>query len=148
MTLLNLPITPLVIEITLVVFEIKGASDAPFLLAGAMCVPANAFAQTSAEYAVMAKQAWANLDCAALANFADDTNEYRRLFTLGIRKGRTFWEASDKGKIEQQDYNREVPSGVSMAFPDYDDVVGADFVFGRLFERAMQDAHNLTYDTK
>jgi hypothetical protein len=125
------------------------------VLAGAMCVPANAFAQTSAEYAVMAKQAWADLECAALASFAGETNEYERLFKLGIGKGRAFWEASDKGKIEQQDFNREVPPAFMMAIsllplPDDDDDVGlgADFVLGRLWGQAMEDARNRAYDPK
>jgi hypothetical protein len=128
---------------------------AGIVLTGAMCVPANAFAQTSAEYAVMAKQAWADLDCAALADYADEMNEFKRLFKMGIGKGRAFWEASDKGKIEQQDFNREVPPAFMMAIgsllplPDDDDVgLGADFVLGQLWGKAMEDVHNRAYDPK
>ena len=56
-------------------------------------IPARALAQTSAEYAAMAKQAWADLDCAALADYGDELSEFKRLFKMGIGKGRAFWEA-------------------------------------------------------
>jgi hypothetical protein len=41
-------------------------------------IPARALAQTSAEYVAMAKQAWADLECAALASYADEESESKR----------------------------------------------------------------------
>jgi hypothetical protein len=101
----------------------------------------------------MPKHVLADLDCAALADYAGEESEYKRLFKRGIDRGRTYWEASERGKIEQKDINREVPNAfmvTALSQPIDGDVpqLGADFVLGQLWGMARQNAMNLAYDTK
>ena len=100
----------------------------------------------------MAKQAWADLDCAALANYAGEPDEeLNRLFKSGYDRGKTFMKADAAGKIDQQD-NPEVPGVFALAefgpTSTYDSQLSDDFVLGRLCQMAMEQARNLTYDPK
>jgi hypothetical protein len=94
---------------------------------GVAFLPAEAWAQTSAEYAGMGKKTIAAFECAALAQLAGDADQQKRLFTLGYEQGKTFIEALRSGKIEKQDLD-QVPIGVLVDGPT------ADFVLGRLWE--------------
>lgn len=69
-------------------------------------LPTGAWAQTSAEYAVMGKKVTAVFECAALAQLAGDADEQKRLFTRGYEQGKTFIEALRSGKIEKQDVDQ------------------------------------------
>jgi hypothetical protein len=113
-------------------------------------VPTSALAQTSSEYVVMGKQSWAQVQCAALAEFAGDTNGFKRLFAVGIAKQRTFIQAQFAGKVEQQDYNREMPMfyASALAAVPLDIDVSVDFELGALWASAYDAARNVAYDPK
>lgn len=87
-------------------------------------------AQTSKDYAVMGKKAYAAFECAALASFARDEDEQHRLFQLGYDEGKTFLEALRNGKIEAEDVNSTVPVGITLALEG----PTADFILGRVWK--------------
>jgi len=92
-------------------------------------------AQTSKDYAVMGKKAYAAFECAALASFARDEDEQHRLFQLGYDEGKTFLEALRNGKIEAEDVNSTVPVGITLALEG----PTADFILGRVWEGAVKN---------
>src|SRR5262249_10167123 len=107
--------------------------------------PTYVLAQTSSDYFVMGKQSWAELECAALADWAREDDEYKRLLTQGIAKQRTFIEARNAGKVDQKDVFNEMPSSYFrpwMSVPSAVDV-SADFEIGVLWAAAKAEAQSL-----
>jgi hypothetical protein len=100
-------------------------------------------AQTSKDYALMGRKAWAAFSCSALASVAGKADEQQRLFTLGYEQGKTFIEALRSGKIEKKDVDAEVPVGVLWVLQG----PSADFALGRMWETAVQEATKDVYAT-
>ena len=95
-----------------------------------------AAAQTSKELAAMAPKAWAAFVCSTFAGQAKKEQEEERLFLLGYQNGKTFIEAARAGKIREEDFRDSVPIGVSLVSQG----PNADFIVGRIYENASDDA--------
>lgn len=101
------------------------------------------FDQTSKEYAVMGRQAWSAFECASLASVTGDVEEQERLFLFGYEQGKKFLAAVEAEKIQEEDYSSEVPIGVSFLLGG----PSADFMLGRIFEGAQENALEDIYTT-
>jgi hypothetical protein len=95
-----------------------------------------AWAQSSSDYALMAKQAWAAFECSSLASVSDDTKEQERLFAYGFAQGKRFLAALRDKKIQQSDLSNIAPMGFLMAAQG----PSPDFIMGRVFENAQENA--------
>jgi hypothetical protein len=104
--------------------------------------PLKASAQSSKEYAVMGQKLWAAFECAALATVAEEVDEQRRLFDLGYEQGKIFVQAIRNGKIEEKDLSGSVPVGVLWKLEG----PNADFILGRIWESAFEQATKDAYD--
>jgi hypothetical protein len=94
------------------------------------------YAQSSREFAVMGRTAWASFECAALASQMKDRAEQERLFNVGYEAGKKFLEALQSNKIERKHISEEVPIGFTLLIAG----PSSDFVLGRVFENAQDDA--------
>ncbi|TSC70692.1 MAG: hypothetical protein G01um101449_299 [Parcubacteria group bacterium Gr01-1014_49] len=99
--------------------------------------------QTSKEYAVMGRQLWSAFQCASWASVVGDNKEQERLFLFGYAQGEKFLVAAKAGKIENPDINQEVPIGVTMLVQGPTN----DFILGRIFEGAQEEALDEVYKT-
>lgn len=99
----------------------------------AMTLAPAAFAQSSREYALMARSTWAAFECSILASHLKDQREAQRLFNYGYRQGKTFVDAAIGRKIEQKDLSSEAPWIVLALLQG----PTPDFMLGRIFENAM-----------
>lgn len=93
-----------------------------------------AYAQSSKDYALMAKRSWSEFVCAALATTAGKKNEHEKLFKAAFDHGKTFIEAAKAGKVERSDILEIVPWGFSF------NVAGpsTDFALGVIWSFALQ----------
>ena len=96
--------------------------------------PLTAAAQSARNGRVM----WSAFQCATFAELSGDTKEQERLFTAGVKAGRQFVEALQKGQISREAMSSEVPIGVTMLLAG----PSVDFIIGRIFESAMGDAYD------
>lgn len=98
---------------------------------------------TSKEYAVMGRELWSALQCAAWASKAEEEGQEERLFTYGYEQGKRFLKALEAGKIEQEDISNEVPIGVTWLLqgPTH------EFILGRLYESSYDDALKEVFKT-
>jgi len=71
-----------------------------------------------------------------LASVATDQLEQERLFSFGYTQGRKFLDALRENKISQADRSSIVPSGFLMVAEG----PTADFILGRVFEAAQENA--------
>jgi hypothetical protein len=94
------------------------------------------YAQSSLEFAVMGRTAWAAFECASLASQMKDQAEQERLFNIGYESGKKFLEALQSKKIEHKHISEEVPIGFTLLIAGPSN----DFVLGRVFENAQDDA--------
>ena len=94
------------------------------------------YAQSSREFAVMGRTAWASFECASLASQMKDRAEQERLFNVGYESGKKFLEALQSKKIERKHISEEVPIGFTLLIAG----PSSDFVLGRVFENAQDDA--------
>jgi hypothetical protein len=100
------------------------------LFAGLMV--SNAGAQSVQDARVM----WSAFQCATFAEMSGDTKEQERLFTIGLKAGRQFVEALQNRQISPEAVNSEAPMIVIMLLAG----PSVDFIIGRIFESAMNDA--------
>lgn len=97
---------------------------------------ADANAQTSKDYAVMGRVAWAAFECSSLAAQMKDPKEQERLFLLGYEQGKKFIEAVQSKKVERKDISTEVPIGLVLLLQG----PTPDFMLGRIYESAQDEA--------
>lgn len=102
-----------------------------------LCLPfVLAHGQTSQEYAVMGRSAWAAFECTALASHLRETKEQERLFLFGYKQGQVFLGALQSGKIANKDVNGQVPISLVLLLQG----PTPDFILGRVFEAAQDNA--------
>lgn len=109
------------------------------LVLGAMC--SKATAQSSKDYAMMAKRSWSAFECAALASTADLKDERERLFHYGYNQGKAFIDATIAGKVEHDDILQIAPWGFtsSLEGPSVDFMLGV--VWSAATDNALSDVH-------
>ena len=80
---------------------------------------------------------WSALQCSVYAEMSQKPQEQERLFRLGYDNGKRFIDGVRSKTIGESEIN-EVPIGVlsAMAGPT------TEFVLGRIYEAAMQDAYD------
>lgn len=100
-------------------------------------------AQESAEYARAGREAWSGFQCSIFASYAKEGDEEQaRLFQYGYERGQFFLEAANEGKIEGADINSNVPIGITMRMQG----PSLEFILGRIFEAAADDAADKVYE--
>lgn len=85
---------------------------------------------------MMATKSWAAFECSSLASVAGNAKEQERLFLIGYEHGKQFIAALSTKKINQSDLSSSVPSGFLMLAQG----PNADFILGRVFEGAQENA--------
>lgn len=97
-----------------------------------------AHAESAADKARLGRTLWSAFQCASYAELSGDKEEQERLFIVGVRAGRDFLRALEAKEIPAEVARSEVPIGVTMLLqgPSY------DFVIGRIFENATDDAYD------
>jgi hypothetical protein len=93
-------------------------------------------AQTSRDYAVMARAVIPSFECATLASTMDNAKEQERLFNYGYKAGLAFLAALRAGKVNRTDLDNEVPFSILL-------LIGGptpDFVLGRVYAAAEEEA--------
>jgi hypothetical protein len=91
----------------------------------------------------MGKKLWAAFTCSALADAAGNAKERQRLFSIGYEQGKMFLDAIKAGKIDNQDFDNNVPFVVTLMLHGSLSLRGppsADFILGRIFEAAIDEA--------
>ena len=102
----------------------------------------SAAAQTSKEYAQMAKRAWSAFECAALAAQIDKKDAHERLFKIGYQLGKSFIEATLAGRVNRSDISSTVPVGFTMSMQG----PTPDFMLGVIWTGAYDSAHQGIYE--
>lgn len=84
----------------------------------------------------LARASWSAFECSALARHMGDSDEVHRLFEYGFRAGKQFLEATEAGRIDNEAAQATVPVGFLWvsAGPTH------DFIMGRVYERAVENA--------
>jgi hypothetical protein len=100
-------------------------------------------ATTSKEYCIKAMLSWEAFECSSLASKAGDTEEQARLFILGYKEGLEFIKAVQKKKVTNEDLNSEIPVGFLLRLEG----PTPDFMLGRIFEAAQENALEKVYYT-
>jgi hypothetical protein len=102
----------------------------------------------------LARLMWSAFQCGTYARLSDDENEQTRLFLVGIKAGREFLDAVNKGQITDE-AKRNVGPAVVMdvlgftSRPIGEDMLknvggpSADFVLGRIVKNATSTAYNM-----
>lgn len=96
----------------------------------------SSYNQSSREYAVMGRELWSAFSCSSWASKFEDQEEAERLFLFGYEQGKKFIGAARADKISEEDFNQEVPIGVSWSLAGPNN----DFVLGVLYTNAQEDA--------
>lgn len=107
-----------------------------------MAASAPAFAQSSKDYALMAKRGWSEFECAALAASAKKKNKQVRLFKQGFHHIKDFIQATLDGKVDRQDTFETVPMSVTMLMEG--PIV--DFMLGAIWSEAYKTSHEDVYN--
>ena len=107
-------------------------------------VSSSATAQDSASYAQMAKASWSAFECSALAAKLDKKSEAERLFKFGYDKGKAFISAMLENKVKREDLSDTAPIGVLFRLEG----PTPDFMLGRIFESAQDNALKDVYETE
>ena len=87
--------------------------------------------------------AWEAFECSSLASKAGDTQEQARLFMVGYKEGLEFIKAAQKEKVTNEDVNNQVPVGFLLRLEG----PTPDFMLGRIFEAAQEEALKKVYYT-
>jgi hypothetical protein len=95
-----------------------------------------AAAQSSREYAIMARSAWSAFECSSLASQMKDPQEQQRLFMYGYKQGLAFISALQAKKIQQSDMSSIPPVGMLWLLEG----PTPDFMLGRVYEAAQDYA--------
>lgn len=109
---------------------------ATFLALGAL--GSSGLAQTAVEKARLSRTMWSAFQYGTFAEMSGNEKEQARLFDVGVKAGRDFLDALKNRQIPADVASNEVPIGVSMLLQG----PSADFIIGRVFENAMQDAYD------
>jgi len=106
----------------------------------------NSYNQSSKEYAVMGLEFWSAFSCSSWASYSGDQKEAERLFLFGYEKGKKFLGAARAGKITDDDFQQEVPIGISMSLagPNDDFILGV--IFSNVQENALEEVFYTNYD--
>jgi hypothetical protein len=100
-------------------------------------------AQTSREFADMARNAWAAFECASLAERMGDEREAERLFKFGVNQANAFVDANLAGRVDQSDLARYAPT-MSFALSELSRLIAVDadrnLIVGFIFESAVNAA--------
>jgi hypothetical protein len=96
----------------------------------------SSYNQSSKEYAVMSRELWSAFSCSTWASHFGDEKEAERLFLFGYEQGEKFLGAARAGEITDEDFQLEVPIGVSWSLAGPNN----DFVLGVLYTNAQEDA--------
>ena len=75
---------------------------------------------------------WAAFECTTFASMADKQEDAKRLFDIGLKAGRDFIEALNRGNISQEEFSTMVPMGVTMLIREGGP--STDFVVGRVYQ--------------
>ena len=66
-------------------------------------------AESSKDYAVMARASWSALECSSLASKSKNFKEQERLFLHGYDQGQKFIAAVKSEKVKREDLSTEAP---------------------------------------
>ena len=111
------------------------------LLAFITTLPASA--QSSKEYAQMAKASWSAFECSSLASKSGVAGEQQRLFLFGYEQGIKFIVAVQSKKVNQKDLSSEAPLIMLLLLQG----PTPDFMLGRIYESAQNSALKEVYKT-
>lgn len=100
-------------------------------------------AESSEEYAVIAKSVWSAFECTALADKSKNIKEQERLFEYGYKHGLIFLKALQAGKIKREDLSKEAPIMMLLLLQG----PTPDFMLGRVFDGALESALKNIYKT-
>jgi hypothetical protein len=81
---------------------------------------------------------WSAFECATFAEMSGDKKEQERLITVGLKAGRQFIEGLQNNKISPEAAEAETPVAVTLRFGG----PSVDFIIGRVFEGALNDAYD------
>jgi len=101
-------------------------------------------AQSSKDYAVMARAAWSAYECSSLAGAFEDFQEQQRLFSFGYDQGKRFLAALEAKKVKGDDLNSEAPLVLLLLLAG----PSADFMLGRIYSAAERSALDDVYETR
>jgi len=101
-------------------------------------------AQSSKDYAVMARAAWSAYECSSLAGAFEDFQEQQRLFSFGYDQGKRFLAALEAKKVKGDDLNSEAPLVLLLLLAG----PSADFMLGRIYSAAARSALDDVYETR
>lgn len=104
------------------------------------------FNQGSKEYAVMGRELWSAFSCSTWASHFENQKEAERLFLFGYEQGKIFLGAVRTGKVTDEDFQQEVPIGISMSLAGPND----DFILGVIYtniqDEALEEVFYTNYD--
>jgi hypothetical protein len=86
----------------------------------------------------LGRQMFVAFQCATFAELSGEDEEHQRLFQLGITTGRAFLRAARNNEISEEEASQNIPWVVMLLLGGPSD----DFMLGRMFETAMQDAYD------
>jgi hypothetical protein len=88
---------------------------------------------------------WSAFECATFAAMADKQEDAKHLFDIGVKAGRDFIEALNRGNISQEEFSTMVPVGVTMLIREGGP--STDFVVGRVYSYASENAYDAIVKT-
>ena len=92
------------------------------------------------EKAQLARLMFAAFQCGTYAAMSDDEKAKARLFEVGVKAGREFLDAVNKGQITHEAEMKVVPAAVLERLPYRP---STDFALGRIFEFSTHAAHEM-----
>ncbi|MEQ6342937.1 MAG: hypothetical protein M3A44_15160 [Gammaproteobacteria bacterium] len=93
-------------------------------------------AAESTDFAKKGRATWAAFECSSLASVLERPKDQERLFRFGYEQGKEFLHALQGGRITAEDLKSIAPSGLLMVAQG----PTADFILGRVFESAQENA--------
>jgi hypothetical protein len=117
---------------------------AVFVISLISILPAETWAQTSQQYALMGRKLWAAYACAVTKDVTGEKDEEDRLFKIGYEQGKIFIEALQSGKIEKIDLDNQVPLTVLFVLRG----PNVDFILGRIWEAVIDETTKEIFDAK
>lgn len=101
-----------------------------------LLLSAIATAQSSKDYARMARATWSAFECASLASESRGKKEQERLFTFGYEQGLKFIAAMKGKQLLDDDLRSEAPLVLLLLLQG----PTADFMLGRIYAAAEESA--------
>lgn len=100
-------------------------------------------AESSKDYAIMARASWSAFECSSLASKSKNFKEQERLFLHGYDQGQKFIAAVKSEKVKREYLSTEAPLMMLLLLQG----PTADFMLGRIFEAAQKSALEDVYKT-